>query len=313
MKSKIIICFLALLMLVSCGTPVADEPENIVDENIASKHEYTPEDFAEFLPEGYSVYDWKDAGNGLVFAVAKESETSKRQIILLRKGALVKVSEPFPAAAVEFGSGKSWGVKLDESTLGYAVAFDLGTGDIPGYFVKVFSDKTYEEIPCDLGPGYVARDFYDLDGTGFANLLMINIKWADVSSEIIAGQPFTQAVCRYENGRFVDDTPNHPNQMEPGLDQFKAGIQGTDNEADALYYAICLMITMDAMGNRDEAVEGFSTVPQRILDKDRRAVAQKIADHVSNLKSYEMMNPPWFNPVLEPAWELLKFNTIQVK
>lgn len=314
---RIISVILISIFLISCGGADSDISENIINEETPTVNiEYTAEDFTEYLPADFTAYNWETTETGAVFAVARESEDYSPHILLIKNGDTVKISKPFMAINVEFGSGKSWDANLDKDgeILGYSVSIDLGTGDIPGYFVKIFASPDFSEIPCELGAGYVARDFLNIDGSEGADLLFIDTRWSDVPLDLVAGQPFTQAVCEYKHGKFVDATTNHPNQMDPGLKQFKEGLQVSVDENDVLYYAINLMLTMHAMGKKTEAVEGFAKIPDQLSDERRIKFAKEISEHVTScLSKNKPLTPPWFNPKPEPAWTPLEFERVEVK
>lgn len=319
---RVIALMLVLMLLISCGCgekqeQAINEPEPttgeiVTDANIISY------DIESYIPDGFIVTDNKNTQDGSVFVVATIDEVDELSphVLLIATNEFIKRSVIFMAKEVKLGLRKSWGASLirnDNDTLGYAVSIDFGTGDIPGYFVKVFVNPEYNEVSSLLGAGYVARDFTDIDGNGGADLLMIDTRWADVPVDVVAGQPFTQAVCEFIDGHFVDMTSQHNTQMSPGLDQFKIGLSNAQDDSNVLYYAINLMLTMYAMGEKDEAVEGFLSILNRLNDIDSIEFANDIIEH---LRSYDYITdgliPPWFNPTNEPAWTPLDFEKVKV-
>ncbi len=74
---KMISVILISIFLISCGGTNPDISENNINEETETpivNIEYTAEDFAEYLPAGFTAYNWETTGSGAVFAVARESE-----------------------------------------------------------------------------------------------------------------------------------------------------------------------------------------------------------------------------------------------
>jgi len=320
---RVIAVMLVVMMIITCGCnggqdKAIDDQETSADELKSTAVELSY-DVKPYVPQGFQVTTKKDAEDGSVFLVACEQSIKfelSPHILIIATHNFLKRSAVFEAKDVKFGTGKSWGVPMtrgDAETLGYSVSIDLGTGDIPGYFVKVFVSPEYDEVLSSLGSGYVARDFTDIDGNGATDLLMIDTRWADVPLDIVAGQPFTQAVCEYVEGEFVDKTFNHNTQMNPGIERFSTGLSSAQDDANILYYAINLMLTMYQVGDKKEAVEGFSTIISRLTDDASIEFAIGVIDY---LNSYDFMEdglaPPWFAPTNNPAWTALEFETLKV-
>lgn len=285
---------LVFSFLVSCGAP-----QKVNESPSKSNFEYA-------LPNGFEIAQSKPIKDDniaiiarkdslFVFGLSKDSGTKS----------FVKMSQPFEAKAVKFAGERQWGCKLGDS-FGYTVSFET---DAPGFdsnFIKVF-DENLNEIPNDLGSGFVPRELEDVDFDNNFDLIAIDLRWESYT-DVFLSQPFTQRICRFEDGKFIDDPLPYKEQFEAGRKAFMELMNKTSNQQDALYYAVCLVLVYDSLGKAQEGLAGFKIMlPQFTQPAVSKNAKDLIADFEKQSENKQKLHPILWKERQSLAWSPLPF------
>lgn len=263
-------------------------------------------DLKRALPNGYEITESKPVKDDNIAIIAKKDNF---YILGLAKNAdtiiFNKVSQPFEAKVVKFAGERQWGCKLRDS-LGYAVSFQTDALGFDNNFIKVFDEK-FNEIPNDLGSGFVPRELEDVDFDKNFDLLTIDSRWEGYA-DVFLSQPFTQRICRFDNGKFVDDPLPYKEQFEAGRKAFMELMNKTSNQQDALYYAVCLVLVYDNLGKVQEGLAGFKTMlPQFTQPVVLKNATGLLAEFEKQSKGKQKLRPVLWKERQSLAWSPLPF------
>lgn len=286
--------FLAFIVFISCGVAEnSNEPQSNGDSQYV-------------LPIGFEIVESKPIKAEKIAVIA---EKNGEFVIGLSKNkdakSLVKISAPFMAKKVEFAGERQWGCKLGNSQ-GYAVSFQT---DAPGFdstFIKVF-DENLNEFPNDLGAGFVPRELEDIDFDKSFDLVAIDLRWEGYSG-VFRSQPFTQRICRFKDGKFVDDPAPYKEQFEAGKKAFMELMNKTSDQQDALYYVVCLALVYDNLGKVNEGLDGFKSMLPQFTNSDVSKNAMELLSEFSKqAENRRRLYPAAWKERQSLAWTPLPF------
>lgn len=258
------------------------------------------------LPNGFEIANTKPVNEDNVAFIAKDGNNF---VIGLSKDkelkSFVKISQPFQAKAVEFAHDRQWGCKLGDS-LGYAVSFQTDTPGFDRNFIKVF-DKNFNEIPNDLGSGFVPRELEDVNFDKNFDLVVIDLRWEGYTG-VFRSQPFTQRICKFQNDKFVEDPIPYVEHFEAGKKAFMELMNKTIDQQDALYYAVCLALVFDSLGKVDEGLNGFKSMLSQFTQPEVSENATALISEFSKqAENKQRLEPVVWKTRQSLAWAPLPF------
>lgn len=286
--------FLAFFVLTSCGsTQNSNEPQ----PNGDSQH---------VLPSGYEISESNPISADRIAVIAKKDDEF---VVGLSKGkdlkSFVKISAPFKAKKVEFAQERQWGCKLGNS-LGYAVSFQTDASGFDATFIKVF-DENLNEIQNDLGAGFVPRELEDIDFDKSFDLVIIDLRWEGYSG-VFRSQPFTQRICKFQDGKFIEDPAPYKEQFEAGKKAFMELMNKTTDQQDALYYLVCLALVYDSLGKVNEGLDGFkSMLPQFTHPDVSKNAMELLSEFSKQAENKQRLYPAAWKERQSLAWTPLPF------
>ena len=302
MKKVLPLCvvLLSTLSLLSCGAPPNDGAGKTFEERIAK-----------FIPADFNVAEKRNMAGENVFVLAKSPKSGIAQYMAMivddSGGELktVKQAKPFRAENVQLAPERQWGAKLSGDEKGYAIMIKLGGDRLEDTFVKVL-DNSFNEIPNELGPGYVTRDFEDVDFDGNFDIIVLDTRWSRLA-KILGSQPYTQRVCTYSDGKFVLDDPRFKDRYDAGIKAFKAKLdEEAQYENEAFYYSLNLLLVQEALGQTKDGLSKFQAFIGTLKDEKLIGLGKELLGAFTSqvLKGEELSDPLW-KPYSAQAWEPL--------
>lgn len=302
MKKALSLCVALLFapLLLSCGAPPNDGAGKTFEERIAK-----------LIPAGFNIAEKRNTVGENVFVLAKSPESGIAQymaIIVDDSGGNLKIVEqtkPFRAENVQLAPERQWGAKLSGDEKGYAIMIKLGGERLEDTFVKVL-DSSFNEIPNEPGPGYAIRDFEDVDFDGNFDVIALDTRWSRLA-KILGGQPYTQRVCTYSDGKFVLDDPRFKERYDAGIKAFKAKLnEEAQYENEAFYYSLNLLLVQEALGQTKDGLSKFQAFMETLKDEKLVELGKELLGaFTSQASKGEKLSDPLWKPYNAQAWEPL--------
>ncbi len=288
--------FLTFALLVSCGGDTGSGKLQDNGEKLAT----TANDCSKFVPEGFTLEKQLD-GCGFSMATAKNGDgICPRVLIIVKDDKLVRISKEIKCKSIVFGGEDLVCSKLSEDVHGVPVEFEMGGNSIDDTFIKIIDDKTFKDVPVDLGAGFVARDFADSNYDGYYELIVVDNRWNGLKIFEKVQYPFTQKIAVYKGGKFVDETSRFVNHLDAGINAWSKQMTDTTNEIESAKAAVVLALIYKDKGQMNEGV----SLMEKIINGTSSQILKESIEYF--LREYKKGgNPDWFYPARKQAWELL--------